>query len=73
MAALVLAGCGQSAGEKAEAEYRIASRMILSADEVCAAKRKVEQGYLRDGDEENYQRWRVDAGLACNRAELDRL
>lgn len=73
IAALVLVGCDRSEGEKAEAEYELAQSMPLSADEKCAAERRVEQGYLRDGNREKYRLWRVSAGLACNAADLDRL
>ena len=73
VAAIFLAGCAESAGEKAEAEYRIASSMLMTLDEKCAAERKIEQGYLSDGDKQNYQRWRIKAGVTCIDADLERL
>ena len=73
LAFALLAGCGQSEGEKAEAELDLVLSGFPSPDEVCGAKRRVEQGYLRDGNKEKYQRWRVNASLACNQADLDRL
>jgi uncharacterized lipoprotein YmbA len=71
--ALLLIGCGQSAGEKAESEYRLAQTASLSADEKCAAERKIQQAYLQDGKGKEYRDWRISASIACNQADIERL
>lgn len=71
--ALALAACGQGAGEKAEAEYRIAREAGVTGDQACEFERRIEHAYLRDEDAEKYQKWRMTAASTCNRADIDRL
>lgn len=73
IAALALAGCSQSAGEKAEAEYRIAREAGVDSAEACEFKKRIRDGYLSDQDKERYERWRLSAAVSCNAADIDRL
>jgi hypothetical protein len=69
-AALALAGCAASSGEKAEQQFN----MIADGGtdrEKCDAATRVEAAYLADGDAARFRDWRIKAGLACNQADLD--
>ncbi len=69
VAAIFLAGCGQSAGEKAEAEYRMAEKAIIDpAGKRCEAARKVAAAYAEDGNEEAYLMWDLHAYNDCAEA-----
>ena len=66
MAVLALAGCGQSAGEKAEAEYRIAETAVIDrAGKKCSAAKRVAAAYARDGDQRAYEQWELTAYNDC--------
>lgn len=68
---LMLAACSQSAGEAAEAEYKILTQSRdLTPDEECAAKSKIAAGYLKDQDTENYNKWDLPARITCSNAYL---
>lgn len=66
IAALGLAGCGQSAGEKAEAEYRIAATSVIDrAGKKCSAANRVAAAYAQDGDQRSYEQWELTAYNDC--------
>ena len=73
MAAIAVAGCSQSAGEKAEAEYRIVRQSGVDSAQACEFESRIRDAYLSDQNEEQYQRWRVSAGASCAAADVDRL
>lgn len=73
MASLVLVGCSQSAGEKAEAEYRIARKSGVDSAQACEFEKRIRDAYLSDQDQRRYERWRTSAGISCNAADIDRL
>jgi outer membrane biogenesis lipoprotein LolB len=73
VAAILLAGCGQSAGEKAEAEYRIARESGVTSDQACEFETRIRDAYLSDENREKYDRWRIAAATSCNEAALERL
>lgn len=60
----LLAGCA-SESEKAEDEYRIVSEKSLNERDKCAAARKVEAAYLREGNAERYELWNLRAENDC--------
>lgn len=65
VAVLMLAGCGQSAGEKAEAEYRLVEKHAVDHTELCAPARKAAAAYLEAGDEKKYEHWNIMASAHC--------
>lgn len=65
MAALVLAGCGESEAEKAEKEYDIVASEAIDDGAKCAAARKVEAAYLAEGNAERYDHWNLIASVDC--------
>jgi len=73
IAAIALAGCGQSAGEKAEAEYRIARESGVDGVQACEFESRIRDAYLRDENKEKYQLWRAAAYATCTRASNDGL
>ncbi len=70
--ALTLAGCKPSPAELAERRYEIVKKQGDS-DATCAAAREVEAAYLDSLNQERYRWWSSVAGIACNRALLDKL
>jgi len=73
VAAIFLAGCSQSAGEKAEAEYRIARSAGVDSAEACRFEGRIRDAYLSDQNDEKYKHWRRVAASTCIDADLDRL
>lgn len=73
MAAIALVGCSESAGEKAEAEYRIARSAGVTSAEACQFESRIRDAYLADENEHEYKIWRVTAGATCVSADVDRL
>ena len=73
LAAMLLASCGKSQGENAEAEYRLARSAGVNSDQACEFERRIEQAYLRDQNEQEYRRWRLTADITCNQAAIDQL
>lgn len=71
--ALALAGCAQSEGEKAEAEYRIVRQSGVDHSQACQFESRIRDAYLRDENKSKYQQWRMAASNSCNRADIDRL
>jgi PBP1b-binding outer membrane lipoprotein LpoB len=68
IAVLALAGCASEA-EKAEAEYRIVEANAIEGiddADVCAAARKVEDAYLREGNAEKHKLWSLFASTDCS-------
>lgn len=70
LAGLLLSACSSEAS-KAEQELSILENASASGDELCAAKRKVADAYLREGDEENFARTKEYADTTCLRSEID--
>lgn len=70
---VLLAGCTRSEGEKAERQYNMVASNLPSPDELCSASREVAAAYLKDENDDEYQRWNLKADIDCNQAALDRL
>lgn len=51
--------------QKAEEEYRIVAEKAFDERDKCAAARKVEAAYLREGDVEQYEIWNLRAENEC--------
>ncbi|MBB4858257.1 hypothetical protein HNO88_001576 [Novosphingobium chloroacetimidivorans] len=69
LALLVLAGCGQSAGERAEAQYAIVARNEPGYAARCEAASRVREAWLKEGDESKYQAWKTTEYVDCSRAD----
>lgn len=72
---LALFACGptaESEGQRAEDELHFVATSGPSGDEVCAATRKVADGYLHDRNAEEYKRWDLEADITCRVAAYDR-
>lgn len=69
---LIAAGCGNPIAD-AERELAMIEKAHGSKDEICAAKRKVAEAYLKAGDQNQYEQARLDAAMACNAAQIERL
>lgn len=65
-----LAGCSNAAAD-AERELAIIEKSYGSKDEVCTAKRKVADAYLKAQDAAKYGITNVEASIACQEAQLD--
>lgn len=68
MAAIAVAGCSQSAGEKAEAEYEAAKNSGASQAQLCRSAKAVAQAYSRAGDAEAAAQWQDYAQIDCSLA-----
>ena len=64
IAALALVGCASEA-EKAEEEYRIVAARAIDDRDKCAAARRVEAAYLREGNAKSYEHWNLIAASTC--------
>lgn len=69
IALLALVGCSNQ-GEQAADRYAMVERNGGSDAEKCAAAQEVEAAHLKSGDESEYQRWKLKAGLDCLNADL---
>lgn len=67
----VLSGCNNPASD-AEKELAILEKSDATKDEICAAKTKVAEAYLRAQHEEKYKATKRDADAACNAAQIER-
>jgi hypothetical protein len=65
---LALAGCSQSAGERAEGAYTDAKNSGASQTQLCRSAQAVEQGYRADGDSEKADQWELYAQIDCSGA-----
>lgn len=68
--ALMLAGCADPVKD-AERELEIVESANASNAEVCAAKRKVAEAYLKAQQQERYKAAKLNADVACMNAQLD--
>lgn len=71
IAVLTLAGCSQSEGEKAEAEYEIARSVGVDSAAACQFESRIRDAYLSDQNEDKYKHWLRAANLSCIDADLD--
>lgn len=69
---VVLTGCSSKVDE-AEADLAMIEKAHPSASEVCAAKRKVADAYLKTRDELKYRQKNLDADIACEDARDGRV
>jgi hypothetical protein len=69
VAAILLAGCnglfGPTEAEKAISEYEMVAKTALEPRDKCAAARKVEAAYLREGNDQQYRYWNSIAAGMC--------
>ncbi|MET3710412.1 hypothetical protein ABIC65_001092 [Sphingomonas trueperi] len=68
-ALVLLSGCGPSAGELAEREYRVVDQPGSTMQDKCQAARKVAAAYLGT-DEAKYRNWQMKADLDCLNARV---
>lgn len=70
ISALALAGCGKSAIEKAENEYRVAEKAIIDPlGKKCVAANKAAAAFAADGDQVSYEHWELTAYNDCSEAD----
>lgn len=67
MAALALAGCGETEVEKAEREYRLVEKTPLADAQLCAAAIKVRDAHRAAGNAKDYELWTLFAQTDCAR------
>lgn len=72
VALAALAGCS-SPVEDAKRQLAMIEKAHGSKTEICAAKRKVADAYLKAQNQADYESARLDAATACNAAQLERL
>jgi len=66
-AVLMLTACGQSAGEEAEARYRMVEKNTLATyGERCRVARTVADAYLKEGAQQKYELWQLTARNDCD-------
>lgn len=70
---LVACSSTTSEAEQAEKEYNMIKASGASSDELCQARRKVADAWLKTLDKDKYQMAKLEADLDCNQAALDRL
>jgi|GEM_PF-2016337 len=65
----LLAACSSEVDD-AERELAIVERSHPSKDDLCRAKRKVSDAYLKAHDPDHYEVKKLEADLACQAARL---
>ncbi len=68
IAVLALAGCAQSAGERAEEAYTDAKNSGATQAQLCRSAQAVEQGYRADGESDKADQWKLYAQVDCSGA-----
>lgn len=72
VALMALAACS-SPVEDAKHELAMIEKAHGSKAEICAAKRKVADAYLKAENQHDYEMARLEAGTACSAAQLERV
>jgi hypothetical protein len=69
---VALGSCADPVGD-AQQELAILEKSGAGRDEICGAKRKVADAYLKAHNEAEFKKADLSADIACNSAAIDRL
>ncbi|HVJ02360.1 MAG TPA: hypothetical protein VM662_09270 [Sphingomonas sp.] len=70
-AALALIACSERESAKAERQLALVERNSTNLREVCEAKKKVAEAFLKEENAAEYQRTKSDAAITCMRADQE--
>jgi len=68
IAAMALAGCSQSPGERAEEAYLDAKNSGAAQAQLCRSAQAVEQAYRTSGEASKADQWKLYAQIDCSSA-----